>query len=170
MHRFGLAKNIFRGCNYQSELIFFFFLTKVSSRVHFSSRCFQAGEEQCRKMHLSQAQPYCRGTKGWAWGSSRENTAEETSPRLARGAMATSSVRAKAAAEASLKWPSAEPWEPREAPADVGTPEVAAFALACGRLCGREPFPARSALGRRVGASPLHGVHLKLCFQNSYGF
>lgn len=42
--------------------------------------------------------------------------------------------------KAVLKSPALESWESLEAPADVCTPEVAAFALSHRRLCSQEPF------------------------------
>lgn len=42
--------------------------------------------------------------------------------------------------KAVLKSPALESWESLEAPADVCTPEVAAFALSHCRLCSQEPF------------------------------
>ena len=95
-------------------------------------------------MHLPQVQPqsylHCVGTKDQAWESNGENTVEETSPSLPCGTMATSSVWVKAVVKALLKSPSIESWESLEAPADVCTPEVTAFALARSRLCSEEPF------------------------------
>lgn len=46
----------------------------------------------------------------------------------------------KAVVKALPKSPSVESGESLEAPADVCTPEVAAFALARSRLCSEEPF------------------------------
>lgn len=54
--------------------------------------------------------------------------------------VATSRVWVKAVVKASPKSPSVESGESLEAPADVCTPEVAAFALARSRLCSEEPF------------------------------
>lgn len=87
------------------------------------------------------------GTKDQACENNRENTVEGTFPSLACGMVATSSMWVKAVVKiiggwvkAVLKSPSIESWESLEAPADVCTPEVAAFALSHSLLCSQEPF------------------------------
>lgn len=76
--------------------------------------------------------------------------------------VATARAGVKAVVKASLNSPSIESWESLEAPADVRTPGVAAFALRRSRLCSREPFQGVLFTGQ-AGSSlspPQHAIEV----------